>query len=140
MPDGTEAISDDELLYRRIPVSQEWYSLSHNPPLSPKAFRPRADDTHGLSLSRAKYHRIDEFGRARGERTFYVAVLRAGDLRDRGIQVVPDPIVDHPNLDDDRGHTLIPDMTYTSRKDDWCLEWQLALATELTLEVKGPFP
>ena len=45
--DGTEPVADDELLYRRIPVSTKWYTESG---LSPEAFDPRRDETTGISF------------------------------------------------------------------------------------------
>ena len=140
MPDGTEAIEDNEILYRRIPVSQEWYRPAQDPPLSKRAFRPRPEDIEGLSLSRAKYNNIEQYGRERNGRKYYVACLRAGDLREKGIRVVPDPIIDRAQLEDDIGHVLIPALDYDSRKNGSSEDIQIALATELYLSIEGPFP
>ncbi len=52
--DGTEPIADDELLYRRIPVSTGWFDPSLAIFPSPLAFRPRDDDLTGLSLVRGE--------------------------------------------------------------------------------------
>jgi hypothetical protein len=41
MEDGTEPVADDELLYRRIPVSKGWYDEKG---LSAEAFGPRPDE------------------------------------------------------------------------------------------------
>ena len=91
MDDGIEPITDDELLYRRIPASMGWYSASAG--LSPQAFAPHAtNDITGLSVSRAKYKSIQAAAKGRPGKSYYVAILRAGDLRQRGIQVVPRPL------------------------------------------------
>jgi hypothetical protein len=132
--DGTEPIADDELLFRRIPVSQNWYDPAVDSKPSPEAFRPTQVDTTGLSLSRDKYKRIEEVGRAVQGRRFYVAVLRAADLRAEGIPVEPHPIPDDP------GHCEIPGLTYGNRKVDQSLEWKTLLARKLCLRVEGPFP
>ena len=128
--DGTEPIDDDELLYRRIPVSREWYA---NNELLPEAFDPRPDEHTGISIYRAKYKTLEEAAKGPGKKGYYVAVLRAGDLKNHGIQVVPRPI-----LPDDPGHAELPELTAENRDTDSALERKAAL-TKLALEVKGPF-
>ena len=129
-PEGTEPIADDEFVYRRIPVSKEWYTKDG---LSPEAFHPREDETTGISFSRAKYKTIEEAAKGKGKRGYYVAVLRAGDLRQHGIEVVPRPRRDDP------AHAELPDLTCHNRKTPEADEKKLRL-TELTLRVEGPFP
>src|SRR5438105_3323919 len=104
--DGTEPIADDELLYRRIPVSKDWYTPDG---LSPEAFHPREDETAGISVYRAKYKSIEEAAKGKGKRGYYVAVLRAGDLRQHGIDILPRPTPDDP------GHAELPDLTSQHR-------------------------
>lgn len=79
MDDGTEAIGDDELLYRRVPASMGWYSPEM--PLNSQALAPRRDDVTGLSVSRQKYKSIEAAAKGPSRHEYYVAVLRAGDLR-----------------------------------------------------------
>jgi hypothetical protein len=129
--DGTEPIADDELLYRRIPKSVSWYSDSAG--LSPQAFAPHAkNDITGLSISRAKYKSIEAAAKGRPGKSYHVAVLRAGDLRQRGIQVVPRPLPEDP------GHAELPDLNSVNRKTDETLERQRLLALELCLQVEDP--
>lgn len=128
--DGTEPIADDELLYRRIPVSKEWYSKEG---LSPEAFHPREDETTGISIYRAKYKSIEEAAKGKGKRGYYVAVLRAGDLRQSGIEIVPRP---QPG---DTGHAELPGLTSHNRRTPEADETKLRLAA-LSLRVEGPFP
>ena len=130
--DGTEPIDDDELLYRRIPVSMGWYS---DGTLSPEAFNPRPDELTGVSIYRAKYKTLEEVAKGRGKKGYFVAVLRAGDLRQHGIDVAP-----RPNTPDghDPGHAELPGLTAENRDTDSALERKLALST-LTLQVQGPF-
>ncbi len=131
---GTEPVSDDELLYRRIPVSQGWYNKDQAPsPLSPEAFGPQRYDDTGLSVSRAKYKTVEDAARGREGKSYYVAVLRAGDLRSHGIQVVPRP------REDDPGHAELPDMTHGSRHSNEVVQWKVILAHKLCLRVEGPF-
>jgi hypothetical protein len=126
---GTEPIADDEVLYRRIPVSKGWYDAQG---VSPEAFDPRKDETTGISIFRAKYKNIDEVAQGPSKRGYYVAVLRAGDLRQHGIQVVPRPLPGDP------GHAELPELTCDARLTPPCEERKLRLA-ELCLRVEGPF-
>jgi hypothetical protein len=132
--DGTEPIADDEILYRRIPVSQKWFDPQIDPLPSPKAFRPRDDDTTGLSLFRGEpYNTAQQAGKGRSPFGYYVAVLRVRDLRLRQIEVVPRPDADIP------GHVEIPALTAGNRETDEALNLMVLLAHELCLRVEGPF-
>lgn len=131
--DGTEPITDDEELYRRIPVSMNWYDPATAPYLSPKAFRPRQDDETGLSVYRAKYKSAEEVGKSGRGKRYFVGVLCAGDLRKQEIMVIPKPA-----LPDDPGHAELPGLRYANRKETEDL--QLLLAEGLCLRIEGPFP
>jgi hypothetical protein len=133
-PDGTEPIDDDEFLYRRIPVSQNWYDPRVDSRPSPEAFKPTQYDDTGLSLSRSKYKSVEEAARGMEGKKYYVAVLRVGDLRAEGIPVEPRPKPGDP------GHAEIPGLTYDNRKTDRAVEWKTLLAQTLCLHVEGPFP
>jgi hypothetical protein len=129
--DGGEPITDDELIYRRIPVSTGWYSPETG--LKPEAFAPhKVADITGVSISRAKYKSVAEAARGRPGKSYYVAVLRAGDLREREIAVEPQPLPGDP------GHAELPDLTSSNRKTDQTIERQRLLAS-LCLRVEGPF-
>lgn len=79
MGSGSEPISDDELLYRRVPI--RWYDPSTGRPFD-EAFAPhKENDLTGLSVSRAKYKSIEQAARGMPGKRYYVATLRAGDLR-----------------------------------------------------------
>jgi len=132
-PDGTEPIADDEILYRRIPVSQNWYDPNVSPKPSSQSFHPTKYDTTGLSLSRGKYTTIEEAAQGTAGKSYYVAVLQAGDLRAQGITLLPKPEVDDP------GHCEIPSLTYQDRNTDQSLESKTLLAEQLCLRVEGPF-
>jgi hypothetical protein len=130
---GAEPISDDELLYRRVPASLNLYDPISKPHLLPDAFRPNANDVTGLSVYRAKYKSVEQAAQGRAGKEYYVAVLRAGDLRSKGIEVSPRPLEGEP------GHAEIPGLMYQNRKEDWALEWKVLLSQELCLRVEGPF-
>jgi hypothetical protein len=132
--DGTETVADDELLYRRIPVSMGWYSGGE---LSPEAFDPRPNDRPdpdltGISVSRAKYKTIQEAARGSGRKGYYVAVLRAGDLRNNGIAVEQRPRPGDP------GHAELPDLRSDNRNAPETKERKLWLANHC-LRIEGPF-
>ena len=131
MDDGTEPIADEELLYRRVPASTGWYSSITG--LNSEAFAPRKEDLTGLSVSRQKYKSAEAAAKGRPGKWYFVAVLRAGDLREKGIEVVPAP------RDGDPGHAELPDLNAMNRKTDETIERQRILAEELCLGVEGPF-
>jgi hypothetical protein len=132
--DGTEPIADDELLYRRLPVSMDWYDPARCPIISPKAFRPRSDDETGLSIFRGlPYNTIEQAAFGPSKQGYYVAVLRAGDLRVAGIEVVPKPV---PGVS---GHAEITTINGANRDSDEARVMIEMLAHKLCLRVEGPF-
>ena len=106
-----------------------WYD-EHG--LSPRAFQPRDDDTTGISVSRAKYKSIEDAAEGKSKKGYYVAVLRAGDLRSAGIEVEPRP------REDDPGHAELPDLTCDNRDEPVTLAHMDRLPT-LPIDIKGPF-
>jgi hypothetical protein len=140
LPHDVDSIADDELLYRRIPVAQDYYDPGKTPPLSPNAYKPHERDIDGLSLERARSAGHPEFCDAaeccadgRSPKGYFVAVMRVRDLRQRGIRVNADPLANKP------GHALLPDMNSANRKSDSVAERMRVLAHELTIEVLGPY-
>ena len=76
-------IEDDEVLYRRISVRSEWYTDSQ---LSAQAFHPNSRDESGISVFRARFRTLEETTGPSPD-GYFVAVLHAGELRNRGIIV-----------------------------------------------------
>lgn len=137
--DELDPVADDELVYRRVSASAvpQQYDPSTGG-LSDQAFAPhRTMDVSGLSVSRADFKSLEQAAQGRSGKSYYVAVLRAGDLRQRGIEVVPRP--DLPDGQYDPAHAELPDLNAATRKDDVTLERQRMLAEELCLRVEGPF-
>jgi hypothetical protein len=133
---SVEPIDDEEILYRRIPVSTGWYDPIAG--LSPQAFAPTHRDKHGISVARARFTTIEGAATSpsQPQKQYYVAVLQpVKNLRLKGMTVVPDP-----NDDVGAAHSLISSLTYESRNSDQSREQMVLLATKLTSEVKGPFP
>lgn len=131
--DGTEPITEDEFLYRRIPVSQPWYDATSGR-VDADAFRPTAADQTGLSPGRAKYLSPEaEAAKGRASKEYRVAVLRAVDLIRAGIILAPRPLTGDP------GHLEIPTLTYDNRKSEVARGICLLLANAVD-RVEGPFP
>lgn len=137
--DELDPVADDELLYRRVSASAmpQQYDPSTGS-LSDQAFAPHKKmDLTGLSVSRAKFKSLEEAALGRLGKSYFVAVLRAGDLRQRGIEVVPRPEL--PDGQFDPAHAELLDLNAANRKSDITLERQRILAEELCLRVEGPF-
>ncbi|MGI8980251.1 MAG: hypothetical protein ACR2FY_13580 [Pirellulaceae bacterium] len=134
MSNGLDPIADDEFLYRRVPASAQPQLFDPvQQELNDQAFAPsKTRDVSGLSVSRAKYKAIEEAGQGRPGKSYYVAVLRAGDLRQHGIVVEPRPKVNDP------GHAELPQLNAENYKDSDTLERQRLLVS-LCLRVEGPF-
>lgn len=126
----SEPIVDDELLYRRVPVSKGWYDANG---LSPEAFDPRIDEVSGISVYRARFVSVEEVAQGKSKKGYWVAVLRTGDLRHHAMDVVPRPEPDDP------GHAELPDLTCENRLTIRVQECKMLLA-QLCLSVEGPFP
>jgi hypothetical protein len=133
-------IDDNELLYRKVSVNSGWYDPQSND-LKPEAFKPRPDDTTGISFDRAKselhpeFRTIEEAGQGPSMNGYYVAVFRVSDLRQHGFSLTPDPCNNIGNP----GHVLMDDLTYDNRKEVESQNKMVRLAHELTLRVEGPF-
>ena len=130
-----EPIADDEALYRCVPARPEYCDPSRQPWLAPQAFRPRKRDTTGISLYRARFTTPAEAAAVLPGPSYYVAVLWAGALRERGIDVVSAPTESGPP-----GHTEVPQLRYETRRCALQEGWQRLLAQVLCKEVLGPFP
>ncbi len=131
MPNEIAEISDDELLYRRIPVSKGWYG-AHG--VSPEAFDPWKDETTGISVYRARHKSIEDAAKGLSKQGYYVAVLRAGDLRQHGMRVAV-----KPETPGELAYAEIPDLTCHNRSTPEAEERKVRLA-QLCLRVEGPFP
>ena len=126
---GSEPVADDEILYRRIPVSRGYYSEGL---LSPEAFHPRKDEQTGISVYRAKYKSVKDAARGKSSKGYYVAVLRAGDIRKHDMNVAARPLPGDP------GHAELPELTGDNRRTDETYMRKRRLTT-LCLRVEGPF-
>jgi hypothetical protein len=135
LPADIERVDDDEFIYRRIPMQPAYYDPHFDSTPSPLAFKPIKNDTTGVSVSRALFKTPAEVARNERGKRYYVAKLRVGDLRRRGIRVEAKPIRPH-----DLGHAEITSLTWDTRKTQQAEEFMVQLAHELVLEVLGPLP
>ena len=132
--DGSEPVADEELIYRRIPVSQHWYDPTADSHPLFQAFRPRTDDVTGLSVVRGEpYNSAEQAAQGPSKSGYYVAVLRVGDLRAHAIEVLPRPVAGMS------GHAEIPNLTAANRDSDEAKRIMELLAERLCLRVEGPF-
>ncbi len=108
-------LSDDELLFRRIPKSTEWYHPGEDVLVDEQAFRPSDSDTTGLSLERARSTENPEFMSAEQMATgsnpsgYVIAVLSVRDLLANGVAIEPRIEGAGP------GHVELPELTRNSR-------------------------
>src|ERR1051326_4397587 len=131
MAQGRELLTDEELVFRRVPNDQHHVEDAHARIPSPIAFRPHPEhDKDGLSLLRAKYVTSLENAAERRGKSTYLARLLVSDVRGLGLDVLPDP----PPPE----HCSIPRLNAANRKESWALELQKKLAHRLSTLV-GPF-
>jgi len=134
----SNAIDDEELLYRKVSVNSGWYDPDRRE-LKPDTFRPRRDDDKGISFDRAKsaehpeFRGLEEAARGPSPRGYYIAVFKAGGLRTSGFTIIAD------SLDGNPGHALLTDLIYAKPKDPSSLTRMNQLAHKLVVRVEGPF-
>lgn len=134
--DEIELITDDELLYRRVPASTGWFDPVSRE-LKPAAFGPHKErDVTGISVTRARYKSIEQAACGQPGKSYFVAVLRVGDLRQANYVVNPQPNVPGGY---DISHAELPDLNATNYRASKTLERQRELAKHLCLRVEGPF-
>ena len=127
-------IDDDEILYRRIPVSMDWYV---DGVLSGEAFEPRPDEHSGISVFRKRFRTLHQVALGKSKLGYYVVSLRVTDLCKAGIQVVPQPVVPEGW---DSAHAELPGLNANNRRSDAAEALQSRLAEiGLRLPVEGPF-
>jgi len=127
-------IDDNEILYRRIPVSKQWYN---GKTVYAEAFEPRPDEHSGISLFRARFRSLEEAAKGMAKQGYYVAVLSVADLKRVGIIVEPRP--ETPNGWDD-AHVELPGLTAKDRQTDEAETLQAQLAEiAAKRKVEGPF-
>jgi len=131
----TDELEDDEFVFRRIPASKTDWVIEGE--VMPEAYSPRVDDNTGISVTRKKYKSLIEAAKGMSPRGYYIAVLRVGDLRAKGIEVVHQPYLKDDKYD--RSHAEISLITYQNRKQPEVIEAIRSLAEELTLGIQGPF-
>jgi hypothetical protein len=105
MKDEREPLTDEEYVHRRVLMVDVDENLEM--PVAVTGFSPTKDDAGGISVYRAGFvtpEELDQAGRRSGE--YYVVRLRVGEIRDREMDVIADP------MEPLRGHALIPEIRY----------------------------
>ena len=112
MNDQYDLISDDEILLRR--VVREYVNVDLPLPVQREGFRPTKRDIDGISLFRERFVSPSDVANGnRGPTGYYVVRLRASNIRELGLNILP-------NVKDDQlpGHSLIPEINYPAMKND----------------------
>src|SRR5262245_39983879 len=135
---GFEPIDDDEILYRRVRFLHFDRNVRSTP--DPEAMRPIEEDSDGLSLRRARYWTVQQIAEGRPGKKYYVAHLRARDVRslelgEASLTLKPD---DPTAADCLKGHCVIPELVYATRRSDLSESFQRRLAG-IVFQVDGPF-
>jgi|GEM_PF-2387687 len=135
--DGHDPISDEEIVYRRVPEHYDYYDPNSEHPVAWIAFRPNQKDTGGLSVWRGKYLSAPEAAakRAHSGKRYYVIALSVGRLREIGISVEP------TSEDGGVGHASLTNMNYHSYQEskNAIRNWAEKITAELVEQVHGPF-
>jgi hypothetical protein len=112
-------ISNDEVLYRRIPKSMNWHHPGEVVEVDDEAFRPhKVNDTTGLSFQRARsddhpeFMSIEQAAFGPSPKGYVVALLSVGTLRKLGVQIDPRALEGNP------GHAEIPQLNSHNRTSD----------------------
>lgn len=125
MEAGSETIDDDEWLLRTVPDNIQ-YIDPETEEVDGYAFRPQeGQDSEGLSLSREKYISPQELVNQKFSDAYYVVRVKAGDLRELGMELQPDP------LDEKPGHMLITNLHSDNRREPKQETWQQQMARKL---------
>src|SRR4051794_14066192 len=103
---GTPSIHRDEPILRRIPKAEGYYDPQKNPPIEAGAFTPNDEDDDGLSFYIERELSISALiENSPPGRSYVVVRLRAGDLYDLGVTLVP-----MQREGDFPGHVVVPEM------------------------------
>lgn len=74
LPGEYGPVTDDEIVYRRVPVSQGWVTERG---VSMNAFKARPDDDTGISVYRARFLSVEDAARGLSKQGYYVRSGRA---------------------------------------------------------------
>ena len=136
MADSSGLVEDNELIYRRVVQTTNFYNQNQNPALSTMAFKPTDADVDGISVTRATLLQGNaEAAAALGfaGKNYYIIELVAGDLRNEGLTVVADPSTNDPS------HAIIPALNKATRNLPE-VKNLMDRARRLNFNVYGPFP
>lgn len=139
MSEDFSNIRDDETLYRRIPVSQNWCDGEN---VDWHAFRPTKKDETGLSLARTELKSREEAARGPSRDGYYLAEVRVQTLKDLGFSVSYRPDVIDPVTKQkiyDPSHVEIPELRADVRRHTDITDKLEQLVSNGILNVYGPY-
>jgi hypothetical protein len=135
MPDGTEPVSADESVMRRVYAGSGFYNRDRVPyPLSERAFWPLKQDLDGISVVRTKYA-TPQAAAAGGfaGKSYYIIEIAESAILNIGLQTLPKP------TPQEAGHAVIPTINSTNVATDFVREKTDQLR-KLPYVCHGPFP
>ncbi len=101
-----EAVDSDESILRRISRHADHYNPSLDLPITPFAFRPRDDDTDGISLFRERMVSTTTLRDSGRNPPYVIARLKASDVFALGLSLAPTP-----SEEGIPGHVVIPELS-----------------------------
>ena len=135
--DGSEPVTDDEIVFRRITEKSGSYNPESDRPVAREAFRPNRNDVRGLSVWRELYKTADQAASAgaRRGRRYFIVHIHVGQLREAGVVVEPSPEDGGP------GHASLVNMNTSAYQQNKNAVRELAekIANALIERVEGPF-
>lgn len=128
MKDESDPVSADEYVYRRIPIA--FCDLSLPEPIQYVAFRPRDDDTDGISLYREAFVTAEQAGVGPNPKGYYVSRLKVADILALKDKLKLDDLTVCPTKGqgDLSGHVSIPQLTPGTKNQAKMKELMLELA------------
>lgn len=114
MSAGATPIDPDESILRRIKINPGYYDPKKAPPVEAGAFRPHPRDEDGLSFYLERHLSVAAFIAASDlpADQFVIVRLRAGDLYDLGLSLVP-----KQEPGDLPGHVIAPEINVGTYHD-----------------------
>lgn len=114
MKDESDPVSPDEFILRRIPNLPNYINMELPMPVVRGAFGPSSSDIDGLSVYRENFVSAQDVAEDGNNLAgYYVVRLRAQDIFNLGMDLIPNPI--NGQLP---GHTLIPELSLIAKKAD----------------------
>lgn len=107
-----DAVGDAEWLLRKVPSGNaQYYDSSLQTPLQRIAFRPNTGDVGGISFFREIFVSPRRLGYEGRKPPYYVVRLRARQIAEIGLRILPLPDPDQPP-----GHLVLPELCFKAKQ------------------------